>query len=87
MSDLFGRFCYISTPWIAGNKTRYRIVASGIRSNTWCEVPVTGTPKPVPHDYFEEVCIVVLDTLVSEDSWLLRFALKDVEVLRDERTD
>lgn len=81
MADLFGRYCYIDTPWIAGKKTRYRIIESGVRSNTWCEVPVTGRTELARHDDMEDVVFVVLDTLVSDDSIIQRFALKDVEVI------
>lgn len=81
MCDLFGKFCYIDTPWIAGKRTKYRIIASGLRSNTWCEVPVTGKSELVQHNYVADVVIVVLDTLVSDDSILRRFALKDVEII------
>lgn len=81
MDDLFGRYCYIDTPWIAGKKTRYRILRSGLRSNSWCEVPVTGRTEPVTHVHTEELVFVVLDTLVSDDSIIRRFALKDVDVI------
>lgn len=81
MYDLFGKYCYIDTPWIAGEKTRYRIIGNGVRSNSWCEVPVTGRTELIHHDYMEEVVFVVLDTLVSDDSIIRRFALKDVDVM------
>lgn len=81
MADLFGRYCYIDTPWIAGKKTRYRIIGSGVRSNAWCEVPVTGRTELVHHDNTEEIVFVVLDTLVRDDSVIRRFALKDVDVM------
>lgn len=81
MADLFGRYCYIDTPWIAGKKTRYRILSSGLRSNSWCEVPVTGRTEPVTHFHTEELVLVVLDTLVSDDSIIRRFALKDIELI------
>ena len=77
---MFGKYCYIDTPWVAGANTRYRILGSGVRSNTWCEVPVTGKSELVKHDHLEEVVCVVLDTLVSDDSIIKRFALKDVDV-------
>lgn len=80
MADLFGRYCYIDTPWIAGKKTRYRIIGSGVRSNAWCEIPVTGRTELIHHDNMEEVVFVVLDTLVSDDSIIRRFALKDVDL-------
>ena len=81
MGDLFGKYCYIDTPWIAGKKTRYRILGSGVRSNAWCEVPVTGRTELIHHDNMEEVVFVVLDTLVSDDSIIRRFALKDVDLI------
>lgn len=77
---MFGKYCYIDTPWVAGANTRYRILGSGVRSNTWCEVPVTGKSELVKHDHLEEVVFVVLDTLVSDDSIIKRFALKDVDI-------
>ena len=83
MEDLFGKYCYINTPWIAGAETRYRIIKSGDRSNTWCEVPVTGKTKPVTHDSTEEVVFVVLDTLVSDMSIIKKFALKDIIIIED----
>lgn len=81
MADLFGRYCYIDTPWIAGKRTRYRIIGSGVRSNAWCEVPVTGRTELVHHNSQEDVVFVVLDTLVSDDSIIRRFAAKDIEVI------
>ena len=77
---LFGKYCYIDTPWIAGKRTIYRIVRSGVRSNAWVEVPIGGREKVVLHDYQEDVIFVVLDTLISEDSTIMRVALKDVEI-------
>ena len=85
MNDkLFGKYCFIDTPWIAGANTRYRILGSGVRSNTWCEVPVTGRSELVKHDHLEEVVFVVLDTLVSNppepSGWqvnVIRFREKD----------
>lgn len=84
MKDLFGKYCYIDTPWIAGKKTRYRILGGGCESNTWCEPPVTGKTTPVCHDSWEEVVFVVLDTLVSDDSIIRRFALKNIEVIEED---
>jgi len=77
---LFGKYCYIDTPWIAGKNTIYRIVNSGVRSNAWVEVPISGREEVVLHDYQEDVIFVVLDTLISEDSRIKRVALKDVEI-------
>ena len=82
MDELFGKYCYIDTPWIAGKKTRYRIIGSGVKSNTWCEVPVTGRIELVMHDHREDVVHVVLDTLVSDDSIIRRFAMKDIEIIK-----
>lgn len=84
MSDLFGKYCHIDTPWIAGKKTRYRIIANRIKANCWSEVPVRGKAELVWHDHDEEVVIVVLDTLVDFNSTLQRFALKDIEVIEPE---
>ena len=84
MKDLFGKYCYIDTPWIAGAKTRYRILGGGCESNTWCEPPVTGKTTPVCHDSWEKVVFVVLDTLVSDESIIRRFALKDIEVIEED---
>ena len=83
MSDLFGKYCYIDTPWIAGAKTRYRILGSGVLSNAWSEVPITGRSELVLHDSREEVVFVVLDTLVSDDSIIKRVALKDIEIIEE----
>ena len=72
---LFGKYCYIDTPWIAGKNTIYRIVNSGVRSNAWIEVPISGREEVVLHDYQEDVIFVVLDTLISEDSRIKKVAL------------
>lgn len=84
---LFGRRCKILTgydkrPFV------YRIVNSEWRSNSWCEPPLTfqSEHNPVHHDYYEDVLIVVLDTLISEDSRLIRVARKDVELM-DEKNE
>ena len=80
--QLFGKYCYIDTPWIAGKKTIYRIIRSGVRSNTWCEVPVSGRTKKVNHGrHSEEIVFVVLDTLIDEHTEIMRFALKDVKII------
>lgn len=82
---LFGRRCKIlhgfnREPFV------YRIVNSGIRSNGWCEVPLTyySEREIVSHDDFEDVVIVVCDTLIDEKSKLVRVALKDVELMNDD---
>ncbi len=85
--SLFGKYCYIDTPWIAGKKTVYRILASGVVSNTYCNVPVNAKTNPEWHRDFEHIVYVVLDTLVSDRSEILRFALKDVEVIGDIEED
>lgn len=77
---LFGKYCYIDTPWIAGKRTIYRIVNSGVRSNAWVEVPISGREEVVLHDYQDDVIFVVLDTLISEDSRIKKVALKDVKI-------
>lgn len=87
---LFGKYCYIDTPWIAGKKTIYRIIRSGVRSNSWCEVPVSGLTKKVNHgEHSEEIVFVILDTLIDEDSEIMRFALKDIEIIEmaDRKTE
>ena len=83
---LFGKRCRIKTgyderPFI------YRIVASGIRSNAWCEVPITyqSEHNPVIHDTFEDILIVVADIIISDESRLLSVALKDVEIIEGEK--
>lgn len=82
IDPLFGKYCYIDTPWIAGEKTVYRIIRSGVRSNSWCEVPVNGRTKKVNHgEHSEEIVFVMLDTLIDEDTKIMRFALKDVEII------
>lgn len=82
---LFGKRCRISTgydkrPFV------YRIVNSGWMSNTWSEPPITyqSERNPVRHDHSENILIVVLDTLINENSRLLRVALKDVELMDEE---
>ena len=84
---LFGKRCRILTgydkkPFV------YRIVNSELISNTWCEPPITyqSEKNPVRHDYSANVLIVVLDTLVNEDSRLIRVALKDVELIDEDPT-
>ena len=84
---LFGKRCRILTgydkkPFV------YRIVNSELISNTWCEQPITyqSERNPIRHDYIENVLIVVLDTLISEDSRLIRVALKDVELIDEAPT-
>ena len=86
MADLFGRRClipygYSERPFV------YRIVSSDLKSNTWVEPPMTAQSEanPVHHDHSEDILIVVLDTLVSDDSKLHRVALKDVELLPDQK--
>lgn len=82
MDDLFGRRClipygYSERPFV------YKIVSSDLKSNTWVEPPMTAQSEanPVHHDHYEDILIVVLDTLVSDDSKLHRVALKDVVLL------
>lgn len=88
--QLFGKYCYIDTPWIAGKHTIYRIIRSGVKSNSWCEVPVNGLTKKVNHgEHSEEIVFVMLDTLIDEDTEIMRFALKDVEIIEitDRKTE
>ena len=80
--ELFGKYCYIDTPWIAGKHTIYRIIRSGVRSNSWCEVPINGLTKRVNHgEHTEDIVFVVLDTLIDEDAEIMGVALKDVEII------
>jgi len=81
---LFGRYCIIpygmnKEPFI------YRIVNSGVRSNAWIEPPIMhpSVKHPVLHDYMEDVIYVVCDTLINENSKILKVALKDVELIED----
>ena len=81
---LFGKRCRILTgydkrPFV------YRIVNSEWMSNTWSEPPITyqSGKNPVRHDHSENVLIVVVDTLINENSRLLRVALKDVELMNE----
>ena len=80
--ELFGKYCYIDTPWIAGKHTIYRIIRSGVRSNSWCEVPINGLTKKVNHgELTEDIVFVMLDTLIDEDAEIIRVALKDIEII------
>ena len=79
---LFGRRCKIKTgfdeqPFV------YRIVSSGTVSNAWCEIPLVAQSKPTTHDCSTHILIVVLDTLISDDSRLIRVAANDVELMND----
>lgn len=83
---LFGRRCLIAN----GMNSRpfvYRIVNSGTESNTWSEPPLTyqSENNPVIHDHFEEILIVVCDTLIDEKSKLVRVARKDVKLMPYEK--
>ena len=81
MEELFGKYCYIDTPWIAGKRTRYRILTNFL-SNTWVDVPIsTSTPKEITHDYEEAVVVVCLDTLVSTYSVFFRVKVSDIEII------
>jgi len=79
---LFGRRCLIAHG-ISSEPFVYRIVNSGVKSNTWSEPPLThhSEHNPVIHDHFEEVLTVVCDTLISERSTLVRVARKDVKLM------
>lgn len=79
MDDLFGKYCYIDTPWIAEKKTRYRILTNFL-SNTWVDIPIS-TPKEITHDYEEAVAVVCLDTLVSTESKFFRVKVSDIEII------
>ena len=79
---LFGRRCIIPNGYSA-RPFVYRIVNSGTESNTWSEPPLTyqSEHNPVHHDHFEEILIVVCDTLIDEKSKLVRVARKDVKLM------
>ena len=80
---LFGKRCIIPTG-IHGEPFLYRIINSDMRSNCWSEVPLTASSEReiVNHKSHEEdVLIVVLDTLISERSRLIRVAKKDVQIV------
>ena len=79
MDDLFGKYCYIDTPWIAGKNTRYRILTSFL-SNTWADIPISNE-KENRHDYQEKVAVVCLDTLVSTESKFFRVKVSDIEII------
>lgn len=81
---LFGCICHIPHGYNA-RPFVYRIVRSGLKSNTWSEVPLTYHTEmnPVRHDHMEPVLIVVCDTLIDEKSKLVRVALKDVNLIPD----
>ena len=81
---LFGRRCIIPHGYDA-RPFVYRIVRSGLKSNTWSEVPLTYQTEtnPVLHKHMEEILIVVCDTLIDEKSKLVRVALKDVNLIPD----
>lgn len=84
---LFGKYCYIDTPWIAGKNTKYRIIRSGVRSNAWCEVPINGLTQMVNHGrHSEDIVFVMLDTLIDETTKIMRVALKDIEIIGEADT-
>ena len=84
---LFGKRCRILTGYDKRSFV-YRIVNSGLRSNTWSEPPLTywSETEPVRHGHSEDVLIVVCDTLIDEKSRLIRVALKDVELMDEAPT-
>ncbi len=79
---LFGKRCIIPHGF-SGKPFVYRIVNSGTYSNAWSEVPLTYQSESnlLLHDEFEEVLIVVVDTLINERSKLVRVARKDVKLI------
>ena len=79
MDDLFGKYCYIDTPWIAGKRTKYRILTSFL-SNTWANIPISNEEENM-HDYQEKVAVVCLDTLVSTESKFFRVKVSDIEII------
>lgn len=80
--DLFGRRCIIANGY-SSRPFVYRIVNSGVVSNAWCEPPLTvdSERNPIRHDFLTEILIVVCDTLIDENSKLVRVARKDVELM------
>lgn len=82
---LFGKRCRIKHVSNMKEGFVYRIVNSGIRSNCWKELPLgRAKSENVTHDYFEEIVIVVCDTLIDENSKLERVALKDIEIMQED---
>ena len=85
---LFGKRCRIPHVLDKDNGFVYRIVSSGMRSNTWKEPPLgryyNDYDKNVQHDHMEDILIVVCDTLIDEKSRLERVALKDVLIMDEE---
>lgn len=81
---LFGRRCKIKTGFDK-QPLVYRIISSGTVSNAWCEIPLSAQSKPTTHDYSKHILIVVLDTLISDDSRLIRVAANDVELMYESR--
>lgn len=79
---LFDKRCIIPTGYSA-RPFVYRILNSGVMSNSWCEVPLTVQSKRDTkwHKDTEEIIFVVLDTLIDERSQIIRVALKDVEIM------
>lgn len=78
---LFGKRVLIPTG-IKGEKFVYRVLNDGVRSNSWYDVPliVCAGSSPTNHGTkTEDVLFVVLDTLISESSRIVRVAKKDVE--------
>ena len=61
----------------------YRIVRSGVRSNTWIEPPITyqSENNPVTHEESKSILFVVLDTLIDDHSRIIRVAEQDVELI------
>ena len=83
---LFGKRCkilhgYNKEPFV------YRIVNSGVQSNFWCEPPLTyqSVSNPILHKEMEDILIVVCDTLIDDKSKLIRVALKDIEIMDEDK--
>ena len=84
---LFGKRCRIKNVHDIDDGFIYRIVNSGICSNCWKEPPLGRFGNEnVIHDYYEDVVIVVCDTLIDEKSQLERVALKDIEIIQETPT-
>lgn len=79
---LFGKRCKIPTGY-SGRPFVYRILNSGVRSNAWTDIPIVANSVQKRHDQFDDVIFVVLDTLIDENSKIIRVALKDVEIMEN----
>ena len=85
---LFGQRCKIPYGY-NGKLFVYRIISSDIRSNTWVEPPITyqSENNPIRHDNTEDCLIVVLDTLIDDQSRLIKVATKDVQLMDEDSAE